>query len=142
MRTLILILILSVTGCAVGPLKTVLIDDSLISEETATAIFYAESRGSYDIFVDGIFKGTLTRHIPMRIEVDAGKHKVWGRNSGMLDRRTDVELFAGETYVFHVYWHRTGFPGMLASRVMLKPGVESYQAYECSGSEARRSGCP
>ena len=130
MRTLILILILLITGCAIGPLKTVVIDDSLISEETATAIFYADNRGTYEIFIDGISQGLLMPHTSMKIEVDAGKYKVWGRATAMLARRTDIELIAGEVYIFSVYYHKTGLPVMLASRIMLTPGVKSYQEYE------------
>ena len=126
----ILMMALTFAGCATPPIKTVLIDDSLISENTATAIFYTSNKDTYEIFIDGVSYGVLNRHVPMRIEVAAGAHKVWGKNSVTMDRRTDIELVDGQTYTFKVYWHRTGFPGLLASRVMLAPGVKDYQAYE------------
>ena len=124
------ILIMVLAGCATPPIKTVLIDDSLISENTATVIFFTSTSSTYEIFVDGVSYGVLDWDVPIIIEVDDGKHKVWGRNVGMMDRRTDIELVDGQTYTFKVYWHRTGFPGLLASRVMLAPGVKDYQAYE------------
>ena len=142
MKTLIFILILLCTGCATPPIKTVLIDDSLISTETATAIFYTSNNDTYEIFIDGVSYGILDRHIPMKIEVDAGTHKVWGKNSVMMDRRTDIELADGQTYIFKVYWHQTGVPGFVASRVMLSPGVKDYPAYECLESEAGSKSCP
>jgi hypothetical protein len=142
MKTLILMLILLCTSCATPPVKSVLIDDSLISTETATAIFFTSNSDTYEIFIDGISYGVLTRHAPMRLEVDAGAHKVWGKNSVTLDRRTDVQLLAGKTYIFSVYWHQTGLPGMVASRVTLVPDTESYQAYECLESEAGSKSCP
>ena len=125
-----LIMVSAIVGCATPPIKTVLIDDTLISEDTATVIFYTTNSDTYEIFIDGISYGMLTRHVPMRVEVDAGAHKVWGKHPITMDRRTDIDLVAGQTYTFAVYWHQTGVPGFLASRVISKPGVKDYPAYE------------
>lgn len=125
MKKIILGSLLLLNGC--GTMITVPIDSTSLSEEKSTLIVYHEQgvNDEFRIYVDDELMGSVTSEKPLKMEVEPGKHKLYGEVPTLIRQVTNKTFEKGKVYYMKV-WADWGDRFIGSLRIEPTDKVESY----------------